>query len=378
MPLAPFRALADVSQRGYLSATLLTYQSIISVLLSVGLAMRGFGLPGQFLAPVVASLPYYVVLVWDGLRRHPEVINGQIVVDHKEHVRSLWTMSWPNLVNNLAGKLSLYSDPQILAIILGPAAVTPFVLSQKAISLLGSQVGAIGNASWAGLIDLHYKGMHERFADRLIQLTRFTTLAGGTLLTPVAAWNHEIIGLWVGADSYAGALVTWLSAANTWILGVLTLWGWPLLAGGFVRAVIPCQVLYTAVNIGISICATAIWGILGPMLGTTVSLVCISLWWTPLLVSQNFSVSFTQLIWAAVRPGLVVVSYAAVLGLFASSVPPFPPDAARYVKWTCLIFWLALGGLAFLPFAWWIALPSSDRSEWSPKFKDMLGLGLPT
>ena len=78
------------------------------------------------------------------------------------------------------------------------------------------------------------------FARRLSQLTRLTSVVGVTLLLPLAVWNRDLVVLWVGERNYAGPAVTWLAFANTWLLAVTGIWGWPLMAGGKVRLVVPC------------------------------------------------------------------------------------------------------------------------------------------
>ena len=263
-----------------------TAQLLTAVGVSVGLAVAGWGLVGQFMGLLAGSTVFYLLLAWDGLRRYPEVVWGPAA-----DPPALWALSWPTLLFNLSGRLSLFTDNILLAAFLGPAAVTPFVLTQRLIQAAAAQVAAVGTAAWAGVIDLHYRGEHVMFARRLTQITLLTGVAGAALLLPVAVWNRDLIGLWVGLDRYAGPAVTWLAAGNAWGLAVLSWWGWPLMAGGRVRVLLPVQLVGAAVNLAASAVGTAVFGPPGPLLGTTVVFAGLSWWWLLWLLRREFGVS---------------------------------------------------------------------------------------
>ena len=175
LPLAVFRPLAEAEQRGYLVNLLNTVQLLIVMTTSVVFAAAGWGLVGLFLGLVVGGAVFQVALARVELRRYPEVLGGVAPGPRP----ALWRLSWPNLLFNLASRLGLLTDNILVAAFLGPAAVTPFVLTQRLIQMASAQVTAIGGAGWAGLIDLHYRGEQAVFARRLIQLTRLTSVVGG-------------------------------------------------------------------------------------------------------------------------------------------------------------------------------------------------------
>jgi O-antigen/teichoic acid export membrane protein len=363
LPLAVFRPLAEAEQRGYIVNVLITAQSLTVISMSLGLAVAGWGLIGQFLGLVGGSVVFHLILAWDGLRQHPEIVRGPAAGPP-----ALGRLSRPNLLYQLFGRLSLFTDNILLAAFLGPAAITPFILTQRLIQTAGAQVTAVGIAGWAGLIDLHYRGEHEVFALRLTQLTRLTGVIGAALLLPVAIWNRDLIVLWVGPDRYAGTAVTWLAAINASLQAVLGLWGWPLAASGRVRVLLPLQLVGAAVNLAASAAATAAFGPPGPLLGTSILYTMLSWWWLPRLLHREFGVSPVELIRAAGRPFLVAVPYGVALVSLANVVPAYNPGWPGWAKWAALAAWLSGAAAGYLVMAWAFALPAADRQEWLGRF----------
>ena len=64
LPLAPFRLLADASQRSYFANFFLMFQSLIITGLSLLLAWRGFGITGQYLAVLIGGICFQVLMFW--------------------------------------------------------------------------------------------------------------------------------------------------------------------------------------------------------------------------------------------------------------------------------------------------------------------------
>ena len=318
MPLIPFRPLAEAEQRGYLVNLLLSGQ------------LRGRG-RGRVAAPSAyagwgssANSPrlgdpggavFHFGLAWDGIRRHPEVLDqNKVTVGVGQ---SLWDLGWPTLLFHLSGRLGLTTDEIIVAGLLGPTAVTSFYLSKQVIALVGVQILAVGGATWAGLVDLHFRGERELFVLRFTQLTRLTAILGAGLLLPVAVWNRDLIGLWVGSDRYAGEAVTWLTAWTAWGQALVAFWLWPMAAAGRVRATLPAILCSTAINLGVSLAATAALGLPGPLIGTAVASAGVTWWWTLLLLKRHFGVPPRLLLSAAAAP-----------------VPCWPsPTAAYWLSW---------------------------------------------
>ncbi|HEY9813706.1 MAG TPA: lipopolysaccharide biosynthesis protein, partial [Candidatus Sericytochromatia bacterium] len=130
LPLAPFRLLADASQRSYFINAFLIFQSLLITSMGLLLAWAGFGIPGQYLAVLLGKIAFQLSMCWDGLRRYPDVF--ALIPDRKAQVnieRQLWQLNWPTLVLNLSGQIGLLTDNIVISYNLGPAVVVPFFVT---------------------------------------------------------------------------------------------------------------------------------------------------------------------------------------------------------------------------------------------------------
>jgi O-antigen/teichoic acid export membrane protein len=379
LPLAPFRYFAEANQQSYLLSLLLCVQAIIVVSLSVLLAWAGWGLPGQFLAVSIGSVPLSLLLAVNGLWQlrhafpagawsggHAPAGGGHAPVEGSspESIRHrLWRLNGPTLLHNLAGRVSLLTDNIIVGFFLGPQAVPAFLLTQRPMQLLQWQLQSIGGASWAGLAELYYSGKTERFQQRLVELTKLTAVACVAVLVTVAVCNHSLIRLWVGEGLYAGDLLTWLAAANVFFQSVFSLWGWVFNATGKIRVIVPMMLVGAAVNLTISVLAT--WGLgpdgglVGPVVGSFCMYVGYTCWRWPALLHATFGVRPGLLLRAAGGPLLLGAPYALFLG-WVSQVVGQP-------GWVELGLLATAGVAGYLLLAWLLAFSREEQAAWKER-----------
>lgn len=357
VPFSVFRPLAEADQRGYLVNALLLVQSVLIVGLSVLFAWMGWGVAGQFFALFLGGLPFTVGLVLDGWRRYPDFIRYlRPIPEQQEHGRQLWSLNGPTLVHNLCGRLSLLIDNIVIARILGPAQVAPFYLSQRLVNLAFTPVMMIGNATWAGLAELHFRGNQGRLVQRLIELTRLTAVGGVALVVPTALLTRNFVGLWVGDDLYAGDAVVGLAAVVCFIQPLLSLWGWLFSGTAQVRLLLNSLIVATTVNFTVSLLATWQFGLAGPLLGSVCGLAGVSLWWLPLLLRLHFGVPLRLLFLAILGPILLAIPFG--LGL-QSLVHYWPPTS-----WLSLAILFPSSVLIYLLLAWLFVFDKAERAAW--------------
>ena len=171
-PFATFRILADARQRLYVVSALLTAQSLLTTLLLLIAAKAGWGLVGQSIATVLGQVPTLVVLTWTGLRAYPHALRGP---RNENITRKIWALNWPTFMFAVSSRLSLLSDNIMVALVLGPALVGPFYLTQRLAMLAQAQLQNIGSATWAGLVELHAQGQMNIFRARLLELSGLTS-----------------------------------------------------------------------------------------------------------------------------------------------------------------------------------------------------------
>jgi O-antigen/teichoic acid export membrane protein len=364
-PLLVFRSLAEARQRGYLIWQLMTAQVLTLNGLQLLTAFLGWGLIGQCLAFAAAQIPLLLVPIWDSLRTYRGVWKA---VAEKADRSALWNLSWPTFVHGLTDRIGLASDSILVALILGSAAVTPFFLTQQLAILAQSLLRGVGQATWAGLAELHAGDQKSILRTRLLELTGMVSGLSWALLTPIALCNPNFVRLWVGSEVYAGKAVTGLACFNALLWAIAALWGWTLLGAGYIRRWMPFAVLSTLVNVTVSVIATAKLGVIGPLLGTTAGHLLVGSWALPRILSQAFGVP-TQSLWrAALSPLRWSMPYAAALW----SVAAYRPSIIDADHWVGFAVNLGLSSALGLSLWWTFSLGHSERAEWLARVKGLL------
>lgn len=301
-PLLLYRSLAEAEQRGYIISSLLTVQSLVIAAVGVAAAYLGAGLIGQFAANVLGWLVIAIGLALFFRRANPIGRLIQPKVDLSEATRQMKSLSRHTLLQLLIGRICLLTDNIIVALFLGPAAVTAFVLTQRLMQLSLTFLHSVGNATWAGLSELYQTGHHDLFRQRMYELTKVTATLAGAFVVPLAALTQPFVRLWVGADQYAGDMVVALALANTVVLPITSLWGWVFNGTGRAHRLLPYLVIQAILNVSISLWATSQFGLAGPLIGTAAVNLTWNIWWMPRLMRVDFGTSRRRLFFAVVVP----------------------------------------------------------------------------
>lgn len=365
LPLAPFRLLADASQRSYFTNVFLIFQSLLITSLTLLLAWARFGIPGQYLAVLLGGIFFQVSMSWDGLRRYPDVFKP--VTDQNAQLnikQQLWQLNWPTLALRISGQLSVMTDNIIISYSLGPALVVPFFVTQRLAMLAKTQIQGISNATWAALADLYARGERQKFNARLIELTKLVAVLGLAFMVAISAYNPYFVTLWVGQDRFSGDGVTLLAAANGFLLGLLSLWDWCFGGTANVAKLVLPKVIGGVVNLVISLISTHLFGGIGPLLGTFVASVMVNLWWSPLLLREIFGTSVRQLFLAVAKPLAVGIPYGVASWWVARSHTPW--------GWFGLAGEMGLIALLYLAISWCLVFSAAERSEWMSRLRVLL------
>jgi hypothetical protein len=394
-------------------------QSMVIFALSLLFAWRGFGVAGQWLAVVGGSAMYVSILFfcsWRHLADLPALIlqmnqtttlptrlpaEGLTAVDdavalagdlpcvgcnynlrtqdsagncpecglpvidtlhptEPEPAKQLWKLNWPTLVLNICGRVSYFTDNILIALFLGPAAVVPFLLTQRLAQIILAQVQSIGNATWAALAELHTTGQHELFVRRTIQLTQLVFATGLAGMLPYLAFNKGFIIRWVGMGQYAGFPLMALAVANGLFLSLFSLWTWLFIATRNIRLVVPLVLAGGIVNLAGSVIATKLCGRTGPLWGTFISFFAVYVWWVPLLLRKTFAVPPAQLFGCLLRPSLLGLLYGAPLVWMGLKYP-------LHSYFTIAIA-MGFGGCGYLALASFAVLDASQRQILNDRF----------
>ena len=371
VPLSPLRALWEARQRGYVVGMILIGQSVLITAAALWFARRGWGVTGQMLALLTGAVAFHAALLTLTARAAPDALRWLFAPDRSPDARladaELWRLNWPTLMLNVAGRVSYLTDNIVIAYLLGPAAVVPFFLTQRLAQLAQGQVQSVGNATWAGLAELHHSGQRPLLVRRFLELNRLVALLGLAALVPIVAFNRRFVELWVGPASFAGNAVTVLAGVNAIMLSLASLWGWLFSGTGQVRLVARPSLVAAAINVLVSALATLQLGVVGPLVGTKVARACVPGWYVPLLMRRHFGIEPTMLLRAVGLPVLLAVPCAAGAWLLARQ------PAAAALGWAGLLGAMGACGLAYLGLAWVLLLNRDEQLLWARRMRGLAG-----
>lgn len=361
-PLSPFRALAEARQEGYWVSIFLGLQSLVITLGSVAMAWAGWGITGQAVAMVAGVVVFNLGLLLVTRSEIPAIAKAIVSAPPDDGARrDLRKLNLPTFTLQICGRLSLMTDNIIVARLLSPSIVTGFFLTQRLAALAVVELQGIGGASWAALAELSVQGRTEIFNRRLVELTRTVAVLGFAGLVPVVAYNRAFISLWVGSQRYGGDLLTILAAVNASMLGVFSLWGWCISGTGGAPILTRAMVGQATINVACSIGFTLAFGMIGPVLGTTVSFLAVSAWFMPRAMADRFGTAPAQLLGAVGIPALLAMPFGALTWWFSR--------AYGATDWIGIAYQMATAAAAYLALSWLLVFDRDERADLMSRFR---------
>jgi O-antigen/teichoic acid export membrane protein len=303
LSLVPFRSIVEARQQGHRINLLLTAQALFITGMSLVLARAGWGITGQALAFVLGTWGLALVLTARVVRGRLDLLRSWAIAPDPEARRALWSLSAATFLISVSGRLSLMTDNLVVGSMLGASMVTTLFFTQRLAVLAQSLLLGIGSATWAPLAELHARGETEAFNRRLVELSRLVAILSVVGLGPIVAYNRHFITAWMGPSfAYGGEAVIVIAAINAFLFAQVALWGWCFSATGQTRRLVKTCMASALVNVTASVLLARWLGIVGPLLGTTVGFVGVSLWNLPWLLHQVFGTSTHALIKAVAAP----------------------------------------------------------------------------
>jgi O-antigen/teichoic acid export membrane protein len=364
MALSPYRALAEARQQGYRINLLLIAQSLAIFGTSLGLAWLGWGMFGQALAVTLPAWPLAIVLAVSGISQHPGLGRPAWRTRPDPEVwRTIRTLGASTLLIHLGSRLGVLTDAIVAGDLLGPSMATRLIVTTRLASLAQSQLQAVGGASWAALAELHARGDRETFNRRLVELTGLVTVLGVAGLGPVVAYNRHFMALWLGPEANGGDLLIAVAAFNALVIALNSLWYWCFSGTGQVRRMVPLAVASGLLNLAASIVFTSRFGLVGPLLGTTLAFTTLNLWLLPRYLRQTFGTSPMLLAKAVIVPLAWGMPFVAGLWLISGSHRPW--------GWLGLAAEMGLGAVMFLGLAMVLIFGPEERAAWLSRLKGL-------
>jgi O-antigen/teichoic acid export membrane protein len=101
------------------------------------------------------------------------------------------------------------TDVLIIGKVFGPAAVVPFAITGKLISVLSNQPQMLMASAGPALSQMRIAESRQRLSEVCIALSQAMLMVSGLVVCIVLAVNQGFVGRWVGSHQYGG---TWLTA----------------------------------------------------------------------------------------------------------------------------------------------------------------------
>jgi O-antigen/teichoic acid export membrane protein len=208
-PLRIFRAvLHGLQDLAYLGRTgIICY--LISTSTTVALVLSGWGLYALAIGWTVQQFAG-AFTGWYRLRTHfPTVLPHRLPPMPWSIARTRLTQGgWVSL-SQIAQVLLNGTDILIIGKLFGPAAVVPFVITGKLISVLSNQPQMLMASAGPALSQMRIAESRERLSEVCIALSQAMLMVSGAVVCVVLAVNQGFVGRWVGSGQYGGS---WLTA----------------------------------------------------------------------------------------------------------------------------------------------------------------------
>ncbi|MBC7541003.1 MAG: hypothetical protein H7281_19435 [Bacteriovorax sp.] len=289
IPFHPYKALLEAYHKNYIVNWLSLLNSLLYTSMALIVSRFYPSLSGQVLATVIA--------LYVSSRLCKTIVNidlNNAEFDTTEHVvQKKLRLSY--FLNELSGRVCLMLDNLVIAIFMGPRFVVPFFITQKLPQLIQTQLLNIGNSTWSTLGVIYHNNDIQLFSKRMMDLTKITAVFGSALLLCIYVFNHSFIRLWIGEKEYAGHLFTMVACLNAYFLPILSLWGWSFNYSQLVEKISPVMWAQASVNIVFSIALTKYLGVLGPITGSLVTYVFVTLIWLSILMKKYFQIPLLKL-----------------------------------------------------------------------------------
>lgn len=298
IPTSIYKAYLESMNKGYVVHLIILLQNTLFLLLSVLFGYYGLGLKSQPFALFVAMLVSAVILKkYSGIKIDFSKKNK--LVDRKINFNQK-----PQILNEIAGRLSWQSDQIIISLFLGPIVVTKVFFGQRVVQIIQQQLLSIGQSSWASLGAIYYQeNSAELFEKRFLEINKIISIAAIILLIPVCCLNDAFINLWVGKEFiFDNKLLIYIVSLNAFLFCLFSFWGLIFTIIGKSFLITKMYWIQAILNIILSLVFTKIYGGIGPLCGTLISFILVSFVGYPVLIKNQFNIGIRKLILNTLLP----------------------------------------------------------------------------
>lgn len=199
----------------------------------------------------------------------------------RERLREiLGLMSFTSL-GRMGGLLSKNMDAFILARFLGPELVPVLVLTRRGFSVAEMLLNRTGNAIGPSLSHLKGEGDSGKIRGIVTRLLCLNLWVLGLAFGGFLAFNDDFVALWVGAEYFAGATVSYLLCALLVLTVLMTLMQTLCVALGDIKRNSVMLFIQALITFSCLIGGVILCGMVGAVIAPIIGLITIASWYYP-------------------------------------------------------------------------------------------------
>lgn len=192
--------------------------SLVGIGATVYLLVQGWSLWALAAGMVIRNGLLLLANICYGVRVYFAEV-GSPLRPRRAMLREVWSLSTPALLSSVGSAAVGRSEAALIAIFLRPELATVYVLTRRAAEIAAMFLARIGGSVFPGFAHLVGTGNREQAERVRAEITRVYLSLGVLLISLYLALNKTFMALWVGAEQYAGHVLTVLIGGSVLLTG---------------------------------------------------------------------------------------------------------------------------------------------------------------
>lgn len=323
-------------QRSVTPGTIQVVSSVIGLVLTLTLLLKGYGLPSLPIGMLVRAAVLFfgnvgTVLYW--CRKH---LNRLPYFDRREF-RAVLGISAFTFTSRLGGAMLYRLDSVILSRLLNPESAALLALNTRTyepVRMVGDRVGPALLPSLSHLGGSSGADGIARLSGRLLAAVGWVVAVG---VGGVIALNHAFVSLWVGSEFFEGQTLTLVAGVAVMLNILLSISSQSIFAMGGIRKTAFIGLVEAAVKLPLQFVLAPIIGLVAMPLCALGASLAVSAWWLPRAAAKLAGTTFAE------EAGHIAKVAVRVLFICAAGWAIGLQLEALEVSWTWPLFLVAVG-----------------------------------
>jgi len=340
--------------------------SIVGVILSIILLYLGIGLVALPLASLFTIIVGGIVNFFYSRKYFPG-LKLDISAFNRADLKELFSIGGYFQLGRVSNTVALSSDNIIISGALGSGYVTPYAFTSKLPIMFSVTLASkLPNAIFPAMTDLFANNEIDKLKQIYKRLTFFAVRFAFFVGAFVYILNPQFIKLWVGQENYGGDLLNFIFVLFVIFDVIYRTTTAIVFASGDLKNYSIAASLEAILNITLSLILVGPFGLVGIVLGTLISKLLTTGFYTPYWVCRKLGLRLNHLVKKSIIPPIILsVPSICITLTFAHFLP-------LNIGW----FWLILVGiiLAITNFIMFegISLTKSSKESWKVRLRKLV------